>query len=264
MRLILHADDFGASQDIYTATVDCFDKGVLTSASLMPLMPYSHEAIGYAKSHPEFSFGAHLTFARVTVERPVSDPGMIPHLVNEDGEFMNSDQIRTKAFLHKIPIGEIEREIEAQLGYFRDHGLNLSHIDSHCHIHKLGHFPEALARVLPRFSINRVRTVQNIYVRKPLRSPTYWLGDYWAWRIRKKFITTDNFFMPRETEGYEWARDYSWLNKVIAGCHGKTIEMGFHPGFLGWNDQERRALLCLADFAREKAMALTNWQEIAP
>ena len=55
MRLILHADDFGQSEDSFRATVECFEQGVLTSASIMPLMPFSNAAIRYAKEHPEYS-----------------------------------------------------------------------------------------------------------------------------------------------------------------------------------------------------------------
>ncbi|UZR28742.1 carbohydrate deacetylase [Methylococcus mesophilus] len=263
MRLILHADDFGMSEDMYRATVDCFDKGVLTSATLMPLMPFSDMAIQYAKEHPNYSFGAHLTFAKNTVERPVSDPSKIPHLVDAEGNFMNSNLIRVKALCHQIPSGEIECEVKAQLGYFRDHGLALSHVDSHGHMHKLGPFPDAIAKVLPHFGISRVRAVQNIYVRKPLGSPTFWLCHYWGRSIRKKFMTTKFFFMPRTGEGLGLINNEStWFDGLVRKCQSETIEAGFHPGFIGWNDIERRALIAFAEQANKHSIELINWNEI--
>ncbi len=264
MRLILHADDFGQSEDSYRATVECFDGGFLTSASIMPLMPFSQAAIQYAKDHPEFSYGAHLTFARNTVERPVSDPTKIPHLLDSDGNYMNSNVIRVRALRHQIPPGEIEYEVKAQLGYFRDHGLALSHVDSHGHMHKLGPFPDAIARVLPHFGISRVRTVQNVFVRKPLLSPTFWLGRYWGCRICKHFRTTKFFFMLRGNEGLDWIRKGSpWFERLVQRCQGTTVEAAFHPGFTDWNDVERKSLIRFAEEAKEHSIELITWNDIS-
>ncbi len=263
MRLILHADDFGQSEDSYRATVECFERGILTSASIMPLMPFSDAAIRYAKEHPEYSYGAHLTFARNSFERPVSDPSQIPHLVDEDGNYTNSNVIRLKAICRQIPSSEIECEVRAQLGYFRDHGLPLTHVDAHGHMHKLGPFPGALARVLPHFGITRVRAVQNLFVRKPILSPTFWWGRYWDRRIRNRFCTTQFFFMLRGNEKADWIRENSlWFRRFVQGCQGATVEAGFHPGFEGWNGTERRSLIRFADEAKKHSIQLITWKDI--
>lgn len=264
MRLILHADDFGQSEDSYRATVECFERGVLTSASLMPLMPFSVAAIQYAKEHRQYSFGAHLTFARNSVERPVSHPSKIPHLLDSDGNYTNSNVIRIRALRYQIPIGEIECEVKAQLAYFHDHGLALSHVDAHGHMHKLGPFPDAIARVLPHFGISRVRAVQNLFVRKPLVSPTFWLGPYWARRIRKRFRTTKYFLMLRGGEGFDWIRkDSPWFKTFIQRCRGETVEAGFHPGFTDWNDVERKSLIRFAELTKDQSIKLITWNDIS-
>ncbi|HVP79581.1 MAG TPA: ChbG/HpnK family deacetylase [Thermodesulfobacteriota bacterium] len=264
MRIILHADDFGQSEDTYKATVECFEQGVLTSASIMPLMPFSDPAIRYAKEHPEYSYGAHLTFARNSVERPVSKPSEIPHLLDSDGNFRNSNVIRIRALRHQIPLSEIVCEVKAQLGYFYDHGLVLSHVDAHGHMHKLGLFPDAIARVLPFFGISRVRTVQNLFVRKPLLSPTFWLGPYWGRRIRKRFRTTRFFFMLRGNEEPDWIRkDSPWFKEMVQRCQGVTVEAAFHPGFTGWNDIERKSLVRFAEEAKDHSVELITWNDVS-
>ena len=264
MRLILHADDFGLSEDSYRATVECFERGVLTSASIMPLMPFSGAAIQYAKDHPQHSYGAHLTFARDTVERPVSESSRIPHLLDSDGNFTNSNVIRVRALRRQIPPAEIECETRAQLGYFRDHGLALSHVDTHGHMHKFGLFREAIAQVLPHFAVSRVRTAQNLFLRPPLLSPTFWLGPYWGWQIRRRFRTTKHFFMLRGNEGLDSIRwDSPWFNRLIQRCQGETIEAGFHPGFRGWNDVERRFLIRFAEDTRQRSIKLITWKDIS-
>lgn len=61
-KIILQADDFGYNKDTLQATIDCFERGALTSATIMPTCECTPLAIEYAKCHPEFSFGVHLTF----------------------------------------------------------------------------------------------------------------------------------------------------------------------------------------------------------
>ena len=38
MQLIVNADDFGLSDDTADATIECFERGALTSATIMPAM----------------------------------------------------------------------------------------------------------------------------------------------------------------------------------------------------------------------------------
>lgn len=53
MKVILHSDDFGFDKDTLEATIDCFEKGALTSASIMVNCDASEKAIEYAKGkHP--------------------------------------------------------------------------------------------------------------------------------------------------------------------------------------------------------------------
>ena len=62
MKVILHSDDFGFDKDTLEATIDCFEKGALTSATIMVNCEASEAAFEYARKHPEFSFGVHLTY----------------------------------------------------------------------------------------------------------------------------------------------------------------------------------------------------------
>ena len=92
MKVILHADDFGYDKDTLKATIDCFDKGALTSCTIMVNCEASEEALEYARQHPEFSFGVHLTY--VDELKPVASIKDIPSLVGAEGKFLPSNQVR--------------------------------------------------------------------------------------------------------------------------------------------------------------------------
>src|SRR3970040_2228910 len=103
MRLLLHADDFGSSANTVRATIDCFEQEVLTSASIMPRMPATEQAVAFARAHPELDFGVHLTFVGDDQERPLTPPEQIPALTTPAGRFRKTRHPRIRALLRRRP-----------------------------------------------------------------------------------------------------------------------------------------------------------------
>lgn len=256
MRLILHADDFGSSADAVRATIECFEHEVLTSTSIMPRMPATDQAIAFARSHPELDFGVHLTFVGDGDERPLASPEQIPALATPAGRFRRTRDLRIRALLRRLPVEQIENELARQLDAIRQEGIEITHVDSHRHMHKLPSFVEALRRVLPRFGIQRVRAVQDIYLGRPLTSPTYWLGSRWQRSLGHSFTTTDHFYMPTSTSDAGWERP---LLAIAQRLDGSTLEVGVHPG----RPEERSALVRFAALARDDGHDLIAWKDVA-
>jgi predicted glycoside hydrolase/deacetylase ChbG (UPF0249 family) len=261
MRIILNADDFGWDADTVDATIECFERGYLTSATIMPTMPGTQRAVDYAKSRPQFSFGVHLTYICDTTEHPVSDAKDVAALCDPlTGRFLPSQRVRLLAMRNRIPLEQIERETAAQIRFLQDAGVNISHVDSHGHLHKFAPFLEALRKVLPRFRIRRVRTAQDIYLRKPLKSPTYWYGGVWRRRIMHHFTTTQHMFMPTSPAD---ARDMSEL--LIPKLNGESIEVGLHPGYHEiFRQAECIAAGEFAASARAAGHELITWNDLDP
>lgn len=259
MRVILHADDFGASDDTVRATIECLESGVLTSASIMPGMPATGKAIDYARAHPQLDFGVHLTFVGDESERPLSPPSNIPALVAQDGRFKPTRELRLRSLFGLLPVAQIEHELSRQIEAIAGEGIEITHVDSHRHMHKLPSFRKALARVLPRFGIRRVRAVQDVYLKRPLGSPTYWLGPSWQRRLARSFVTTDHLYMPTSTRDVDWERP---LLAALRRLRGATLEIGVHPGFDGWRDGERRALTAFAGMAGDAGLELVTWKDV--
>jgi len=260
MHLILNADDFGASSETVTATVECFERGILTSASIMPGMPATKEALEFAQSHPELDFGVHLTFVGDEQERPLTPPEQIPALAKPSGRFRRTRDQRIRALLRRLPVEQIEHELARQLDAIRHEGVEITHVDSHRHMHKLPSFREALERVLPRFGIRRVRAVQDVYLRRPITSPTYWLGSRWQASLARSFATTDHFYMPTSASDDRWERP---LLAQVRRLTGTTMEIGVHPGLESWRNDERSSLERFVPLARDEGHDFLAWRDIA-
>ena len=59
-RLIVNADDFGASEEVNEAVIRAFKEGVLTSTSLMVTGAAAEHAVKLAKENPGLAVGIHL------------------------------------------------------------------------------------------------------------------------------------------------------------------------------------------------------------
>jgi chitin disaccharide deacetylase len=291
-RIILNADDFGFSDETVRATIECFEHGGLTSATIMANMPATADAVRYAADHPQFSFGVHLTFTSDGVEYPVCDPKDIPALVGENGQFLPPLALRRRAMSGNLPADQVEREMTAQIARLRDAGLAISHVDSHGHVHKFKSIRAAMHRVLPKFDIRRVRMVQNVYFRKPLRSPAYWLRPLWRKSViteRGRFITTDHFYMPTTVVEPDWPKKVMAWGGMKAERHGgieesaegtasdakallasmpdasmPSLEIGVHPGYAteAWRDAERRDCIAFGNLARDAGCRLITWNDL--
>jgi predicted glycoside hydrolase/deacetylase ChbG (UPF0249 family) len=255
MRIVLNADDFGLSPDTVRATIDCFERGELTSASIMPAMPATDDAIAFALANSQYSFGVHLTFVGDGDERPVAPPQDVPALVDDTGRLRRTNLVRLRAMLRRLPPQQLEREITAQISAVRDRGVQVTHVDSHRHLHKYKPITAALKRVLPQFGIERVRNVQDVYLRRPLRSPTYWFGSVWRRRLMRSFATTDHFYMATSAGDDDWSPLLERLHR------DGTLEIGVHPGVEGWRGVERNALQAFAEAARREHTFVT-WKEV--
>jgi predicted glycoside hydrolase/deacetylase ChbG (UPF0249 family) len=260
-HIILNADDFGYSADSVAATIDCFELGLLTSASLMPNTPALESAIAYALGAPQFSYGLHFTCTGDGAERPLSPPERVPALVNEAGAFLPTNLLRARAILRRLPVDEIERELTAQLSLLTGAGVRVTHVDSHRHLHKFAPFRTAFARTLGRFGVRWVRNVQDVYLRAPLASPTYWFGSVWRRSLMGSFSTTDHFFMPTSAGESDWQER---LLRAVERLEGASLEVGVHPGFEEpWRDEERRSLAAFVELARRSGHRFITWAEVA-
>lgn len=130
MKLIINADDFGISRGQNFAIVDCYTKGVVRSTTLLATMPAFEHACQLAKQHVGLDVGVHLS---LDLGEPVSPLETIPSLLT-DGRFrryaLEANQI-------SVTTEEVYLEWRAQIEKILAAGIQLTHMDSHHHIHMM-------------------------------------------------------------------------------------------------------------------------------
>jgi predicted glycoside hydrolase/deacetylase ChbG (UPF0249 family) len=152
LPVIIHADDFGETLEITEGICLAIAAGVVTSTSVMVTMPGTAAALRRVPQLAgQASFGLHLNLCE---GRPLT---RAPSLTDAGGGFLRKRTLAARALAGRLSLAQLEAEVAAQLGVLRDAGVRISHLDGHKHLHQLPIVCAAVANVLPRFGIERVR-----------------------------------------------------------------------------------------------------------
>jgi predicted glycoside hydrolase/deacetylase ChbG (UPF0249 family) len=155
-RLILNADDFGLTPGINRAIAELHAAGALTSATLMASGPAFDDAIRIAHAHLALGIGCHIV---LTDGVPISPPETIPTLLGPDRRTFRSSlrDFFVAALLGRISEADITREATAQIARIQQHGITLTHLDTHKHTHILPRIARPLLAVAERLGIPAIR-----------------------------------------------------------------------------------------------------------
>lgn len=232
-NLIINADDFGRHELINKAVEKSFREGCLKSATIMAGGKFFDDAVEISKKNPGLGVGIHFTLANGF---PVLSPKKIPSLVTDDGIFFENYSVFLKKYLQgKISHEEIKLELAAQLEKIQRARINLTHFDSHQHLH---HFPGIIDIVLDlaeRAKIFKMRSSNSKIFDGKLNSFGKFIGrlglsslaKFAANKARKK-----NFSMPENFAGIVAGESVSekFLENLILNLHEGTTEVMLHPG----------------------------------
>jgi chitin disaccharide deacetylase len=180
-QLIVHADDFGETIEITRGISLAIEAGVLTSTSIMANMPGTADALPrVAGLSSRASFGVHINLCE---GKPLTAGAS---LVNSEGRFHGKRALLARAVSGRLALQDVEAEIAAQIGLVRDHGVSISHVDGHKHLHQLPVVSTAVANVLPRFGIRRVR-ITRLGALSRARGATLLVRELLAVQAARKF-----------------------------------------------------------------------------
>lgn len=127
--LIINADDFGMCRSANSAVFKLLCAGSITSSTIMAPCGWAPEAARFAKAHPEFAIGVHLTTTSEWSNYRWGPVSLGPNMSLRDEEFCFP--YGTAAFEQHADLKEVEAELRAQIEKLKALGLNPSHLDNH-------------------------------------------------------------------------------------------------------------------------------------
>ena len=155
IRLIVNADDFGLSQNINKGIAKAFQRGIVTSASVMANAPAFADACSLAQK-TSLPVGVHLN---LTCCAPVLTPQEVPSLVDGNGRFFSKWKFTLRFLMQRIRPEEIEAELAAQIQRLLTANIRPTHLDSHHHIHCLPGLARIVMKLAEKHGINNIRFI---------------------------------------------------------------------------------------------------------
>lgn len=232
-RLLINADDLGANSQRSHGIFQCFEFGVVTSATLLPNMQDSQRAGKHARER-NLPVGLHLN---LTEEYPLSKAADIATLLEGNGVFLSREKLRAALDAGEIEHEHLEREIRAQIEWFFDTVGAPTHIDSHHHIHIHPAVTAALTPVLERYGIRFVRIPLEAplpphgYIVEPKRLECVQAINAEASASRKHFeahsIGSTDHFRGLTLAGIASLKN---LRHILSRLPEGTTELMVHPG----------------------------------
>lgn len=232
-RLIVTADDFGASCEVNDAVEAAHRSGILTAASLMVSGPAAADAAARARRMPSLRVGLHL----VLVEgRPLLPPSAVSQLVDDSGLF-RSDMAAVGALLacSRQARRQLAGEITAQFEAFRATGLSLDHCNAHKHFHLHPVIGATLIEIGARFGLRAARIpFEPVGILRKIESQTPWSSSLlvrpWALLLRRR-VRAAGLLAPDRVFGLHWSGQMTpqRLSGLIRKLPGGLSEIYLHP-----------------------------------
>ena len=205
MKMIFRGDDLGISEGVNYGLLKSIQDGALSCVGIMPNMESARHGYQLIKDI-DICLGQH---TNICLGKPISNPALIPSLVNDNGEFYSSHDINHRQE-DIIDILECELEIEAQLKRFIEiTGKKPEYFEGHA-----------------VFSKNYLQALENVAKRHHLFYDNP-MDPNWQ---KQHHIYSLDFFSFDEKGLYD---PYTYFESQLANIQKNECSIVvFHPGFL--------------------------------
>ena len=239
-RLIINADDFGLTAGVNRATVEAHERGVVTSATMMATAGAMEDAVASARQ-ARLSVGCHVVLIDGA---PLLEPQDVSSLVVNGTRFYDSWLgFANRALRNRFDEDQIAAEVEAQIRRIQQTGLQVTHVDSHKHVHLLPPVLEPMLRAAKACGVRAVRNpfapLKLLAMARLVRRPRLWTR-YTGVRLLRRFgagfrktvadagvLTTDGTFGIVATG----ALDEQLFAAIVGSLPEGTWELVCHPGY---------------------------------
>lgn len=244
-KLIVNADDLGLAPGVNQGIVHALTAGIVSDTTLMVNTDHTAAAVVLLRESGITAAGLHLN---LTYGAPLLTATRVPSLVDANGHFRRPAEASAAAL---VP-AEAARELAAQVEKFLATGLELTHLDSHHHIHAQPALIDIVIDLARRLAV-------------PLRQT----GPSIRRRIAGAGVACPDSFT---TAFYGPGVSRENLTAIIAGHEGGVLEIMCHPAaaddtvakISSYSGQRRRELAILTDpamreFLEEQGIELINY-----
>lgn len=157
--LIINADDFNLTRGVDRGILECHDKGIVTSTTVLVTLPFPKASANALNQRPFLGKGIHLSLTLGRAVHPKTPFALKRDLLKH---------------LRKLPIKVVEREYEAQILKFkRLLGIFPTHMDTHHHVHGHSNIFKAISQLSKKYGIP-VREVKSSHLFEDLNPKTHW------------------------------------------------------------------------------------------
>ncbi|HSY61562.1 MAG TPA: ChbG/HpnK family deacetylase [Cytophaga sp.] len=151
-NIILNADDFGWDNDATTAILDLIASEKIHNTTVLSNHVHSKDLMELKKFDGTISIGLHtcINEGKSLNKNPSS-------LTDEQCNFFSSKDLFIKSLYRKIKYTDVLYEIKLQHNFLREHSIDVTHADSHQHIHQYPFLGRMITTALAEVGVTRIR-----------------------------------------------------------------------------------------------------------
>ncbi|GAA0106386.1 chitin disaccharide deacetylase [Paraclostridium sordellii] len=198
-KLIINADDFGYCEGVNQGIISAHKNGVVKSCTIMTGMPGFEQALDLLKENKDLGCGVHMT---LSCYKPVLKTHKT--LTDENGYFFRRI---TDEKAKEIDLDELYEEFCAQIDKAIGAGIEITHLDSHHHVHTLKEFKPVIEKILNKYKL-------------PIRGGFEYRLDY------DKIIPVIGSFYHKNVDGKYFENHIEEIKKY------EISDMMSHPAFV--------------------------------
>lgn len=143
-KVIFNSDDFGYSYGVNYGIAEAYQRGILTSTTLMANMSGFEHAVRLKKELPDLGVGVHLT---LTCGKPLLEN---VDSLTEEGQFKKLSFYQQP---FHIDFDQLYQEWNAQIQKVYRAGIIPTHLDSHHHTHSFGDNQEVVVALAKKYDL---------------------------------------------------------------------------------------------------------------
>ena len=236
--LIVNADDYGLTEQVSRGVLRAHREGIVTSTSCLVLAPGFATSGKWLLEEARLGVGVHL--ATVGEDPPLLTAKEVPSLVDRHGRLPSSWRVfLARATAGRIDRADLAREFRAQLEAVQQLGLDVTHLDTHQHLHLWPLVREVVLDLAVEAGIPAVRVP---------RSTTAFPGagvNFLAGELARR-ASARGLAFPTQAAGVDEAgrMDHDRIEAALArlGASGAdACELSAHPGEADDPERQRYA-----------------------